>query len=121
MTRQKARKRDVRSRMSKTGERYTAARRNVVKPEPLPPRAAEPPFSEAAVRKATGKGWDDWFRILDAWGAHEHTHTEIARHVNADLGVDVAPVDGSGIDLRPVVGAGIDADALLLEILRLGL
>jgi hypothetical protein len=88
MTKEKARKRDVRSRMTKTGEPYTAARRHVVKPEPLPPRKAEPPFSEAAVRKATGKSWDDWFRILDAWGATERTHTAIARHVNAELGVD---------------------------------
>jgi uncharacterized protein YndB with AHSA1/START domain len=88
MTEQKARKRQVRTRMAKTGERYTAAHRNVTKPEALPPRIAEPPFSEAAVRKATGKGWDDWFRILDRWGGTDHTHTEIARHVRTDLGVD---------------------------------
>jgi hypothetical protein len=88
MSTQKARKRDFRSRMTKTGERYTAARRHVVKLEPLPRRKAEPPFSEAAVRKATGKSWDDWFRILDAWGATERTHTAIARRVNAELGVD---------------------------------
>ena len=88
MTEQKARKRQIRTRMAKTGERYTAARRNVTKPTRMPPRVSEPPFSEAAVRKATGKGWDDWFRILDAWGGTEHTHTEIARHVTTDLGVD---------------------------------
>lgn len=88
MTKQKARKRQVRSRMAKTGERYTAARRNVLKPEPLPPRVAEPMTSDAAVRRATGKRWDEWFRILDAWGATEHTHTEIAHHVNTALGVD---------------------------------
>ncbi len=88
MPEQKARKRQVRTRMQKTGERYTAARGNVVKPPPLPPRAAEPPFSETAVRKATGKRWDDWFRLLDAWGGTGHTHTEIARYVNEALGVD---------------------------------
>ncbi|HET8526227.1 MAG TPA: hypothetical protein VFM81_06260 [Actinomycetota bacterium] len=88
MSEQKARKRDVRTRMTKTGERYTAARRNIVKPPPLPPRAAEPLVSDASVRRGTGKRWDEWFRILDAWGATEHTHTEIARHVNAELGVD---------------------------------
>jgi hypothetical protein len=85
MTEQKARKRQVRTRMAKTGERYTTARRNVT--NPLPPRVGEPPFSEAAVRKATGKGWDNWFRILDRWGGTDRTHTEIARHVT-DLGVD---------------------------------
>ena len=88
MTEQKARKRQIRTRMQKTGERYTSARGNVVKPAQLPPRIAEPPFSEAAVRTATGKRWDDWFRILDAWGGTEHTHTEIARYVNQELGVD---------------------------------
>jgi len=87
MTEQKARKRQVRTRMAKTGERYTAARRHVTKPEPLPPRLGEPPFSEAAVRKATDKGWDDWFRILDRWGGTDRTHTQIARHLT-DLGVD---------------------------------
>jgi hypothetical protein len=88
MTEQKARKRQVRRRMAKTGERYTTARRHVTKPEPLPPRVGEPPFSEAAVRKATGKSWDDWFRILDRWGGTDHSHTEIARHLVTDLGVD---------------------------------
>jgi hypothetical protein len=91
MTTDKARKRAVRSRMQKTGERYAAARRNVVRDAPhavLPPRIAEPPVSEEAIVKGTGRGWDDWFRILDAWGARTRNHTEIARHVNAEHGVD---------------------------------
>jgi hypothetical protein len=95
MTTDKARKRAVRSRMQKTGERYAAARRHVghdrVVDEavtPLPPRVAEPGVSEASIRKGTGKGWDDWFRILDDWGATDHDHTEIARHVHAEFGVD---------------------------------
>jgi hypothetical protein len=91
MTTDKARKRAVRSRMQKTGERYAAARRHVVRdgdPASLPTRVAEPGLSEAAIRKGTGKGWDDWFRILDEWGATSHNHTEIARHVNTELGVD---------------------------------
>lgn len=89
MTTDKARKRAVRSRMQKTGERYAAARRHVM-PDPvppLPPRVTEPGMSEASIRKGTGKGWDDWFRILDAWGGTEHDHTEIARYVNQELGV----------------------------------
>jgi hypothetical protein len=91
MTTDKARKRAVRSRMQKTGERYAAAWRNVVRDaaEPaLPPRLAEPPVSEGAIRKGTGRGWDDWFRILDAWDGTSHTHTEIARHVNGEHGID---------------------------------
>ena len=91
MTTDKARKRAVRSRMQKTGERYAAARRNVVRdaaPASLPPRLAEPPVSEEAIRKGTGRGWDDWFGILDAWDGRSHTHTEIARYVNGEHGVD---------------------------------
>jgi hypothetical protein len=91
MTTDKARKRAVRSRMQKTGERYAAARRNVVRDSaqaPLPPRMAEPPVSEEAIRKGTGRGWDDWFRTLDAWDGTSHTHTEIARYVNGEHGID---------------------------------
>jgi hypothetical protein len=91
MTTDKARKRAVRSRMKKTGERYAAARRNVVRNAaipPLPPRLAEPPVSEEAIRTGTGRGWDDWFRILDDWDGTSHTHTEIARYVNGEHGID---------------------------------
>ena len=93
MTTDKARKRAIRQRMDKTGERYSAARRHVVTPAddglpPLPPRVAEPTMSEASILKGTGRSWDEWFRVLDAWGASKRTHTEIARHVHETLGVD---------------------------------
>jgi uncharacterized protein YndB with AHSA1/START domain len=29
--------------------------------------------------RATGKGHADWFALLDAWGAADHNHTDIAR------------------------------------------
>ena len=38
-------------------------------------------------RRSTGKTWDEWFPILDAWGANEKTHTEIARYVSQEHGV----------------------------------
>ena len=90
MTEQKARKRAVRARMTKTGERYTAARRNVIDTPtepPLPPRVSEPLHSEETVRGATGKGWDEWFRILDAWGATERRHGEVAGYLREQHGV----------------------------------
>ena len=31
------------------------------------------------MERATGKRHAEWFALLDAWGATEHTHTEIAR------------------------------------------
>lgn len=54
----------------------------------LPPRIAEPGFSDAAILKATGKSWDEWFALLDAWGATAQTHPDIARHVAEAHGVD---------------------------------
>jgi hypothetical protein len=80
--------------MNKTGERYAAARRHLVGADQvsdapkLPPRAAEPGMSDAAITRRTGRGWDDWFQLLDAWGGAARTHTEIARHVRDGLGVD---------------------------------
>src|SRR5918996_1077893 len=85
MTEGKARKRAIRSRMAKTGGRNPAARRPV--PGPPPPRVADPGMSEAAVRRGTGKGWDEWFRILDDWGATSRTHSEIAAYLGAEHGV----------------------------------
>ena len=103
MTTDKARKRAVRTRMTKTGERYAAARRHVVReaaspaiaapPAPatlpeLPPRVADPGMSEEGITSRTGRGWDDWFRILDAWDGTGRTHPEIARHLREEHGVD---------------------------------
>jgi uncharacterized protein YndB with AHSA1/START domain len=72
--------------MAKTGESYTAARRHAVKPkEEL--NEDQLPQSDAAVRKNTGKGWKEWLRILDAWGAKEHKHGEIATYLIEEQGV----------------------------------
>lgn len=62
-------------------------------PEPAasPPAAAPdagPGPSEAAVRRATGKCWDEWFALLDAWGAADECHRAIARHLERDHGLD---------------------------------
>ena len=86
MTKDEARKRDVRARMSKTGERYTAARRHVARPEPW--ATDDLGRSDGTVRRGSGKGWEEWIAILDAWGAQARTHTEIARHLSQDLSVD---------------------------------
>ena len=41
--------------------------------------AARPRISDAAVRKATGKSWDEWFAVLDSEGADALPHKQIAR------------------------------------------
>ena len=86
MTEDKARKRAIRTRMAKTGERYTAARRHVAK-EPAPPLDVDLGKSDESILRGSGKTWAEWFAILDAWGATQRTHSEIARYVNEDCGV----------------------------------
>jgi hypothetical protein len=110
VTQQKSFKRRVRARMAKTGERYTAARA-VVERRTTPPgrqapesveasAAASPPpdqpanapgfrypVSEEAVARATGHAWAHWFAVLDAWGAVDRRHPEIARWLSTEHGV----------------------------------
>src|ERR687896_1889485 len=83
MTRQRSFKRLVRSRMEKTGESYTAARAVLLAGEEEP-KAAEQPWlatSDERIRERTGRGWEEWFDLLDEWGAAERTHRETARWV----------------------------------------
>lgn len=44
-------------------------------------------LSGQALREATGKDWEGWFSLLDAWGATGHGHTAIARHLVDTHGV----------------------------------
>ena len=89
MTRHKSFKRLVRTRMEKTGESYTAARASLL-------AAAEPDASatsglitsDATIRRRTGRGWEEWFDTLDAWGAADRSHRDIARWLAGQLGVD---------------------------------
>jgi uncharacterized protein YndB with AHSA1/START domain len=89
MTRQKSFKRLVRSRMEKTGASYTAARAALLAAEesttPGPPPLAT---SDEAIRQRTGRGWEEWFDLLDAWGAAELPHRDVARRVAAELGIE---------------------------------
>jgi hypothetical protein len=91
MTKQKTFKRRVRERMAKTGESYTAARRMLIatgaRPDTVVPDF-EPPVPEERVVEATGRGWEAWFGTLDAWGAPKRTHTEMARWLREEHGVD---------------------------------
>ena len=89
MTRQRSFKRLVRSRMEKTGESYTAARAVLLAGEEGP-QAAEQPWlatSDERIRERTGRGWEEWFDLLDEWGAAERSHREIARWVAEQQGV----------------------------------
>lgn len=98
MTRARALKQVIRARAAKTGERYTTARRYVLKDLQQPtapparprsttaPRAAAPGSSKGSVSDAkslekTGHGLDHWFDVLDRFGAVEKGHTAAARHL----------------------------------------
>ena len=97
MTRQKSFKSRIRTRMTKTGESYSAARRYLVSSPPtssLEVSVEEPeqspvemPTADAALIRATGHGYNHWFRLLDAWDATSHNHTEIARWLASEHGV----------------------------------
>ena len=50
-------------------------------------KTKRPSISDAAVKAKTGKGWTEWFAILDKWGAKKKPHTEIATHLYDKLGV----------------------------------
>ena len=89
MTRQKSFKRLVRARMEKTGESYTAARSALLAAEE--PKATDGPaltMSEEAIRRRTGRGWEEWFDLLDASGAAERPHKEIARWLREEQGIE---------------------------------
>ena len=112
MTTQKSLKHRVRDRMSRTGERYTAARRQVLAKSstdtgqtPLPPVAEAAPeqatagasipaplrgghqSSDEAVAARTGHTWPEWYALLDEWGAADRPHGEIAAWLNSEHGV----------------------------------
>jgi hypothetical protein len=112
MTRRKSFKGRVRARMDKTAESYTTARRQLLAKSKAPsaePAAPEPeaaeaqpgtpdpapaavagarrPYSDEVVRANTGRGWDEWFALLDRWGAVERAHPEIARWLATEHGV----------------------------------
>ena len=87
MTRQRSFKQLVRARMEKTGESYTAARASLLTAE-APAQAPVLATSDARIRERTGRGWEEWFDLLDDWGAAERTHRETARWVAEQLGID---------------------------------
>lgn len=92
MTTQKTLKRRVRKRAAKTGESYTAARSQLLRkadvpaPEPIDSMAIAGVSDEAMVR-GSGKPLAEWLPVLDAWGASQRKHTEIARWIVDEHGV----------------------------------
>jgi hypothetical protein len=89
MTRQRSFKRLVRARMEKTGERYAAARAALLAAEDS--KSTKAPMltvSDAVIRRRTGRGWEEWFDLLDDSGAVAKPHREIARWLRSEHGID---------------------------------
>lgn len=80
MTMQKSFKRLVRARMEKTGESYTTARTRLLRADETEALdGVKLATSDEAIRRRTGRGWEEWFEMLDDWGAADRTHRETAR------------------------------------------
>jgi hypothetical protein len=89
MTRQSSFKRLVRARMEKTGERYTAARASLLAAEEQ--KATKGPtlsVSDEVIRNRTGRGWEEWFDLLDEWGTTEKPSKEIRSWVTEEHGIE---------------------------------
>ena len=89
MTEHKSFKRLVRARMDKTGESYTAARAMLLRAEPPTNGAGAPTLktSDEKIRERTGRGWEEWFAMLDEWGAADRSHRDIARWLAEQMGI----------------------------------
>jgi hypothetical protein len=96
MTRHRSFKQLVRARMGRTGESYTAARAVLLaarEPEPAPAGSPVSPArpvlatSDDRIRERTGRGWEEWFDLLDAAGMAGRPHREVSRWVAEQLGV----------------------------------
>jgi hypothetical protein len=97
MTQTKKLKKSVRARARKTGESYTAARRQVLqsrnKLAERAPRArpatskAKGAVSDAAVLKKTGHGLAHWFAVLEAYDPKAKGHTDRALFLYEEHGV----------------------------------
>jgi hypothetical protein len=77
MTAQKSFKRLVRSRMERTGESYTAARAQLL--AGAEQQRISLSTDDATIRERTGRGWEEWFDLLDEAGGADMSHRELAR------------------------------------------
>ncbi|MFA5801772.1 MAG: hypothetical protein WC911_04770 [Thermoleophilia bacterium] len=55
-------------------------------------------ISDEAVRTRTEKGWEEWFGILDAWGAPRQGHFQSAKHLREEY--EVSPWWAQAVTIR---------------------
>lgn len=61
-------------------------------------------MSDDAVQRGSGKTWAEWRAILDAWGATNKPHDEIARYLVEDHGVDGWWAQGVTVGYERMIG-----------------
>ncbi len=91
MTRNESFKRRIRARMAKTGEKYGAARRVLLEQASTrDPRAwvSEPQHADEVIRENTGRSWDEWRDLIEAWPGHAEGHAAVASWLQGEHGVD---------------------------------
>jgi hypothetical protein len=95
MTRHRALKQSIRARAAKTGERYTTARRHVLRELNPPAGASNAPLqaknpaaaatkgglSNAKTIEKTGHDLAHWFDVMDRFGGAEKDHTTLTKHL----------------------------------------
>ena len=87
MTTQQTFKRRVRERMARTGERYAQARRVLLEQQAAAPRVdgrawvSQPEMSDEAIRSNTGRGWDEWCDLVEAFAGHTDGHSAVVEHL----------------------------------------
>lgn len=65
---------------------------------------ADMPYGDDAILRGSGKTWDEWRQLLDAWGAREKSHTEIARYLATEHGVDDWWAQGVTVGYERLIG-----------------
>jgi hypothetical protein len=63
-----------------------------------------PRMSDDAIQRGSGKTWTEWRAILDAWGAVNKPHDEIARYLAEDHGVDGWWAQGVTVGYERMIG-----------------
>lgn len=90
MTSNESFKRRIRERMARTGEKYGAARRVLLEQATTRDAhawASDPGHSETVIRENTGRGWEQWRELIDAWPGHEDGHAAVATWLQEEHGV----------------------------------
>lgn len=91
MTRNESFKRRIRARMVRTGEKYNAARRTLIEQaEDRDDRGwvSQPEHTDEVIGTNTGRGWDQWRELIDAWPGHDGGHREVAAWLQREHDVD---------------------------------